>query len=141
MFDVEHVAIVSLGQHSWDSRTGRCLTVCERSEVFRHWGSSSAFLRPRRMSLGKPLVGRALLPPETGDTGEGAVRPGGNCQDDTVACRLSQHRQDTGTTTKPRMKSKEEFYFHDLTNCRTPEAAPRQRHISRDAGTVDLGPP
>lgn len=62
-------------------------------------------------------------------------------QDDTMACCLSQHGQDTGTTTKPRMKDKEEIYFHYLTNWRIPQAAPRQRHKSRDAGTVDLGPP
>lgn len=47
----------------------------------------------------------------------------GNCQDDPGAGWLSQHRQDTGTTTKPRMKGKEEFYFHYLTNCRTPPSS------------------
>lgn len=113
--------------------------MCERSEVFRSWSSTGTFPRPCRTSLGKPLVGRALLPLGTGDTGEGAARPWGNCQDDTVACCLSQHRQDTGTTTKPWMKGKEEIYY--LTNWRIPQAAPRQRHTSRDAGTVDLVPP
>lgn len=43
-------------------------------------------------------------------------------QDDTVACCLSQHKQNTGTTTKPRMKGK--IYFHYLIDWRIPQAAP-----------------
>lgn len=58
----ERAATVSLGQQGWDSRTGPCLMMCERSEVFRSWDSIGAFPRPRKMSLGKPLVGRSLLP-------------------------------------------------------------------------------
>lgn len=58
----EHVDTVSLGQQGWDSRTGPCLTICERSGAFRSWDSTGAFPRPHKMSLGKPLVDRALLP-------------------------------------------------------------------------------
>jgi len=37
---------------------------------------------------------------------------------------VSQHRQDAGTTTRPRMKCKKQIYFHYLTNWGIPKQHP-----------------
>lgn len=110
----EHTATV--GQQDWP--LPRCVRGQRCSELELWWGFPQAL----QDEPGHPLVSRALVPPELGTQGK-EQRGLGNGQDDTGAGWLSQHGQDTGTTTKPRMKGKEEFYFHYLTNCRTPPSS------------------
>lgn len=138
----------------WDGGAGPCPAVLVRSEVSGVRGFAGASPKLCRVSPGDPPAQQSFT--AVGNPGHrqrGSEAPGGQLGSpgalgaaalgagrDIVAWCASQHRQDTRITTKTRMKCKEQIYFHYLVNWGIPQAAPRQKHTSGNAGAVKLSP-